>query len=129
MSDIKKNAVCYYRAQKQEGINGQASSCCEYAKRLGYFIVGEYSDCGYSGTTIDRPALQRLIADSHSGSFQYVIVSELGRLNRNSFDAHDFALEFGKCGIKIVSATEDFEIGANTLSGTVIEAIKKAAQC
>lgn len=47
-----------------------------YAGRHGFIITGYYSDCGYPGTTLDRPGLQSLLKSWKAGEFDAVIVTK-----------------------------------------------------
>lgn len=51
---------------------------------LGYELIEEkFSDEGYSGTTLDRPALHRLLGIIRSGGIEKVVIYRLDRLSRN----------------------------------------------
>lgn len=51
---------------------------------MGYVIVEErFDDEGYSGTTLDRPALHRLLGVIRSGGIEQVVIHRLDRLSRN----------------------------------------------
>jgi site-specific DNA recombinase len=51
---------------------------------LGYALVEErFDDEGYSGTTLDRPAFQRVLALIRSGSIDRLVIYRLDRLSRN----------------------------------------------
>ncbi len=53
-------------------------------RSLGYVVVEErFDDEGYSGTTLDRPALHRLLGLIRSGGIEKVVVHRLDRLSRN----------------------------------------------
>jgi len=45
-----------------------------------------YDDCGFSGGTMDRPALKRLLADIDAGKIDVVVVYKVGRLTRSLAD-------------------------------------------
>ena len=45
-----------------------------------------YDDGGFSGATIDRPALQRLLADITAGRVDTVVVYKIDRLTRSLAD-------------------------------------------
>jgi Resolvase, N terminal domain len=45
-----------------------------------------YDDGGYSGGTLDRPALQRLLADIAAAKVDVVVVYKIDRLTRSLFD-------------------------------------------
>ena len=46
-----------------------------------------YTDKGFSGKNIDRPALQRLLADAEAGQIEKILVYRLDRISRS---VHDF---------------------------------------
>jgi site-specific DNA recombinase len=57
-----------------------------------------YDDGGYSGGTLERPALQRLLADIKRGEIDVIVVYKVDRLSRSlldfsklveTFDAHN----------------------------------------
>jgi DNA invertase Pin-like site-specific DNA recombinase len=54
-----------------------------YADARGLIICETYLDAGVSGGTLERPALQRLLADCRAGKIGTVITQDLERLSRN----------------------------------------------
>lgn len=48
--------------------------------------VRDYMDDGYSGSSLDRPGMKRLIKDIESGEITHVIVVKLDRLSRSQKD-------------------------------------------
>jgi len=51
---------------------------------LGCVLVEErFDDEGYSGTTLDRPALHRLLSAIRSGGIEQLVIHRLDRLSRN----------------------------------------------
>ena len=48
--------------------------------------VRDYMDDGYSGSSLDRPGMQRLIHDIQAGEITHVIVVKLDRLSRSQKD-------------------------------------------
>src|SRR5262249_44053912 len=49
-------------------------------------LSAHYDDGGYSGGTLDRPALQRLLTDIRAGKVQIVVVYKVDRLTRSLAD-------------------------------------------
>src|SRR5580704_1239992 len=45
-----------------------------------------YDDGGFSGATLDRPALKRLLADIEAGKVDAVLVHKVDRLSRSLLD-------------------------------------------
>lgn len=106
-------AVIYARysshAQREESIEGQLRVCYDYAAREGLVVVDEYIDRAISGTTDERPAFQRMIADSSSGSFDVVLVYAVDRFARDRYAAATYRHELKRHGIKILSATQPLD--------------------
>jgi len=69
-----------------------------------------YTDAGYSGSNMERPELQRLIADIKKGRIERVIVYKLDRLSRNLRDTM-YLIEdvFLPNNIAFVSLTENLD--------------------
>jgi len=67
-----------------------------------------YDDGGYSGGTLDRPALQRLLADIADGKVDAVVVYKIDRLTRSLFDFAKIVEAFEARGVSFVSITQQF---------------------
>ena len=65
-------------------IRNQGREVYAFAKESEYTVCGIYSDNGCNGLSVERPALQRLIADIESGMITHVVVKDLSRLFRDS---------------------------------------------
>ena len=72
----------------------------------------DYPDGGYSGASLDRPQMQRLIEDISNGLISRVVVYKLDRLSRSQRDTV-FLLEelFLPNGIDFISLSENFDTG------------------
>lgn len=64
-----------------------------YAKKQGIENIEVYSDHGYSGINLNRPAFQRLLFDIESGKIGKVITSDVSRISRDYIQTHKF-IEF-----------------------------------
>ena len=104
-------AVIYARyssdSQTEQSIEGQLRVCKEFAERNGFVIVKEYIDRAISGTTDKRPDFLRMIEDSKSKSFDYVIVYQLDRFARNRYDSAHYKNILRKNDVKVLSAKEN----------------------
>jgi site-specific DNA recombinase len=49
-------------------------------------LEDHYDDGGYSGGTLERPALRRLLADIEAGLIDVVVVYKIDRLSRSLMD-------------------------------------------
>ena len=89
----KLRCAVYTRKSSEEGLemefnslDAQRESCEAYTasqKAEGWVPVPDrYDDGGFSGGTLDRPALKRLLADIEAGRVDVVVVYKIDRLSR-----------------------------------------------
>src|SRR5499433_1803276 len=71
-------------------------------------LTTQYDDGGYSGGTLERPALQRLLADIRAGKIQIVVVYKVDRLTRSLADFAKLIELFDRHGVSFVSVTQQF---------------------
>lgn len=71
------------RAGESLSIENQRSILTEYVSKQGWNIYDEYVDDGISGTTFDRPGVQRLLDDAKTGKINLIICKDLSRFGRN----------------------------------------------
>ncbi|MCO6455500.1 MAG: recombinase family protein [Pirellulaceae bacterium] len=67
-----------------------------------------YDDGGFSGGSMDRPALNRLLADIAAGKVDCVVVYKVDRLSRSLLDFARIMETFDKNGASFVSVTQQF---------------------
>lgn len=74
--------------QAEEGysVGEQESRLRSYCEAYGYMINAVHIDPGYSGATLDRPGINKVINDVRSGYVKKVIVWKLDRLSRSQKD-------------------------------------------
>lgn len=87
METINKLIAIYARVstanQEEEGtVQNQLIQLHEYAEKHGYKIVEEYIDEGWSGSILQRPALDRLRNDARGASWKSVLIYDPDRLAR-----------------------------------------------
>ena len=97
------------QAQRQrDTIASQREAVLDHARRCGWAIPDAYvfADDGFSGATLERPALEALRDGVASGEVETVLVWSVDRLSRNF--AHQILLqeEFARTGAKIVCVQE-----------------------
>ncbi|MFT4106220.1 MAG: recombinase family protein [Lacrimispora sp.] len=83
--------ACYVRVSTDNqlenySIEEQTDRLKAYCKAKDITIVKFYTDGGYSGGNINRPALQQLLSDVENKSLDAVIVYKLDRLSRSQKD-------------------------------------------
>lgn len=115
MKTINKVAI-YVRVstnmQAEEGysIDEQIDKLKTYCEIKDWAVYDVYKDAGFSGSNIERPALERLIQDATEKKFDTVLVYKLDRLSRSQKDTL-YLIEdvFSKNDIAFLSLQENFD--------------------
>ena len=116
----------YTRKSTEEGLDqafnsldAQRESCEAYIasqRHEGWKEMPDrYDDGGFSGGTMERPGLRRLIEDAQAGRFDMVVVYKVDRLSRSLLDFSRMIELFDNRGISFVSVTQSFN--TNTSMG------------
>lgn len=91
-----------------------AESYITSQKSEGWIILPDrYDDGGYTGANIDRPALQRLIADIKEGKINCVVVYKVDRLSRSLLDFVQLLELFEKHNVTFISVTQAFNTNSS----------------
>jgi predicted site-specific integrase-resolvase len=109
----------YTRKSSEEGLeqefnslDAQREACEAYIKSqksTGWVALPDvYDDGGISGGTMDRPALQRLLADIGAGRVDTVVVYKVDRLTRSLNDFAKIVEAFDSKDVSFVSVTQQF---------------------
>src|SRR6202167_1986053 len=117
-SPIRRCAI-YTRKSSEEGLEQDFNSLHAQREACEAFIksqVGEgwrlirtaYDDGGLSGGTMERPALQRLLADIGQGLIDVVVVYKVERLSRSLADFAKMVEVFDARGVSFVAVTQQF---------------------
>ena len=78
-------------------------------KHQGWIEIPEhYDDGGFSGGTLDRPALQRLIHDVEENKVDMIVVYKIDRLTRSLLDFSKLIETLDKHNCSFVSVTQNF---------------------
>ena len=86
-----------------------AHSYIESQKHEGWILVGDrYDDGGFSGGTMERPALQRLLRDVEHGTIDVIVVYKVDRLSRSLTDFARIVDIFERHDVSFVSVTQAF---------------------
>ena len=93
-------------------LDAQRDSCEAYVasqRAEGWLLVRDrYDDGGYSGGTLERPALRRLLADIEAGRVDCVVTYKLDRLSRSLTDFVKLMETLDAHGVTFVSVTQAF---------------------
>jgi hypothetical protein len=96
--------------QNFNSLDTQREACTAFIqsqKHEGWTVITtEYDDGGYSGGTMERPGLQRLLADIENGWIDVVVVYKVDRLTRALSDFAKLVEIFDRCGVSFVSITQ-----------------------
>jgi site-specific DNA recombinase len=115
----KMRCAIYTRKSSEEGLeqafnslDAQREACAAFIlsqKHEGWVVLPAlYDDGGFSGGTMDRPALQRLLDDIRAGQVDVVVVYKIDRLTRSLFDFAKIVEAFDARGVSFVSITQQF---------------------
>ena len=98
--------------QEFNSLDAQREACEAFVasqRGLGWVALSAgYDDGGISGGTMDRPALQRLLADVDGGKVDLVVVYKVDRLTRSLFDFAKIIQAFDAKNVSFVSVTQQF---------------------
>jgi len=93
-------------------LDAQREACEAYItsqKHEGWVCLrGQYDDGGFSGGNMDRPALQKLIADIEKGRVDAVIVYKIDRISRSLLDFAKLMELFEQHEVAFTSITQQF---------------------
>ncbi len=114
---IKRRCAVYTRKSSEEGLeqefnslDAQREACEAYIasqRSEGWVLVRDrYDDGGISGGTLERPGLQRLIADIEDGLVDVVVVYKIDRLSRSLADFAKLVEVFDRNDVTFVSLTQ-----------------------
>lgn len=96
------------QADKGYSLNEQEERIKAYCKAKNWELIRIYSDGGFSGGNLDRPALQELIRDIKA--YDIVLVNKLDRLSRSQKDTLYLIQDvFALNGCSFVSMQESFD--------------------
>ena len=119
-----KRAVIYARyssdSQTEQSIEGQLRVINKFALDNDYTITDTYIERAMTGTNDNRPAFQKMIADSSYHKFDYVLVYKLDRFARSKFDSAIHKRTLKNNGVKVISATEGIP---DTPEGIILESM------
>ena len=86
-----------------------AEAYIQSQRQNGWVALGErYDDGGFSGASLERPALQRLMAGIDAGRIDCVMVYKVDRLSRSLLDFARLMECFDRRGVSFVSVTQEF---------------------
>jgi len=115
----KRRCAIYTRKSTEEGLDqtfntldAQREACAAYIKSQSHEgwkpVPARYDDGGWSGGSLERPALQQLLADVRERRVDVIVVYKIDRLTRSLTDFARLAELFDEHGASFVSVTQQF---------------------
>ena len=115
----KVRCAIYTRKSSEEGLEQDFNSLHAQREACAAYIVSQasegwsqlpepYDDGGLSGGTLERPALQRLLANVEAGKIDIVVVYKVDRLTRSLLDFSKLVETMDKAKVSFVSVTQSF---------------------
>ena len=124
---VSNTAAIYARYsstnQREESIEAQVRACQDYARKNGLVIVDTYADSAKTGTNAEREEFQRMIADSATGKFEFVIVHKLDRFSRDRYDSVVYKRKLRSNGVTLRSVLENLDGSPESL---ILESLLEA---
>jgi len=114
---MSKNCAIYTRVSTDMQAEKEFSSCEAQEEKIKSFVNSQnnwqvfkvYSDAGYSGATLNRPAIQQLLSDLKKEKIDIVLVYKIDRLTRSPKDFYQLIEFFEQSKIDFISITERFD--------------------
>jgi site-specific DNA recombinase len=115
-----KRCAIYTRKSTDAGLDREVNSlvtqrevCQAYirsqAHRNWTELPRHYDDGGYSGGTLERPAMKRLLGDIESGRIDIVVIYKIDRLSRSLTDFVRLMDVLQRYDVSFVSVTQTFD--------------------
>jgi site-specific DNA recombinase len=109
----------YTRVSTEQGLeqdfnslDAQREACEAYIKSQAHegwrLVRDRYDDGGFSGGSMDRPALQKLLIDVRARRINVIVVYKVDRLTRSLADFANLVETFDAHGVSFVSVTQSF---------------------
>jgi site-specific DNA recombinase len=119
MASKQVRCAVYTRKSSEEGLEqsfnsleAQREACCAFVLSQRHegcvALNNRYDDGGFSGGTMERPALKLLLDDVLAGNVDTVVVYKVDRLTRSLTDFAKIIEVFDSHGVSFVSVTQQF---------------------
>jgi site-specific DNA recombinase len=93
-------------------LDAQRESCEAYIKSQAHegwrLVPARYDDGAFSGASLDRPALQKLLTEVRAGRIDIIVVYKVDRLTRSLADFAKLVELFDQHSVSFVSVTQSF---------------------
>jgi DNA invertase Pin-like site-specific DNA recombinase len=105
-------AALYSRVARADdfAMETQRGRLLDFAKQQGHEDCMEYSDNGFNGLSLERPAFAKMEADIIEGKISTVIVRCLDRISRDYVLTDKWVSWLGKRGVSIIALDGSHEV-------------------
>ncbi|MBI5208165.1 MAG: recombinase family protein [Candidatus Firestonebacteria bacterium] len=125
----KSKCAIYTRVSTDNQAEVEFNSCEAQEAKIKSFIASQenmeifkvYSDVGFTGANIKRPALQEILEDVKQKRINLIISYKIDRLTRSPKDFYQLIELFDKYSVDFISVTERFD--TSTPSGRLLRNI------
>jgi site-specific DNA recombinase len=128
----------YTRKSTEEGLEQEFNSLAAQREAAQAYIASQqhagwvclpqsYDDGGFSGGTLDRPAMIRLLTAIRAGQIDCVVTHRVDRLSRSLLDFAKMMETFDEHGVSFVSVTQQFHT-ATSMGRLVLNVLLSFAQ-
>ena len=125
MQQQQKTVAIYARVSTdRQKVDMQIRELRDFVNRSGWKIFDEYSDQGYTGANIRRPAFAEMMYEARKRRFDVLLVWKLDRLSRSLKDLINTLDELGSLGIHFISY--DNNLDTTTPTGKLVFQIIRA---
>ena len=119
----------YSRVSGKEQLEGESIPCQEAehskrAKEVGASLIYHISDLGKTGRDFSKRKLGLILQLARAGKIKKLIVSDIDRLGRNTFQLMLFLFQLKLYGVTLVTHTEVYDV--NDLANLIVVAVKAA---
>ena len=105
------------KAGESLSIENQRAILKRFTEENGGTITGEYIDDGWSGTSFERPAVQRLLEDAKNGKIDTILVKDLSRFGRNYIQVGQYVdYIFPAYGTRFIALSDNVDTADRTCS-------------
>ena len=121
------HVALYIRLSKEDETEGPSQSVTnqkslleEFVKQHRLSVYDTYIDDGWSGTSFDRPAFQRMIADIEAKKVNMVITKDLSRLGRDYImTGHYMERYFPERRVRYISLLDGIDTGVESTANDI----------
>ena len=121
------HAALYIRLSKEDesegpsqSVQNQESLLREFVQQHRLIVYDTYIDDGWSGTSFDRPAFQRMIADIEAKKVNMVITKDLSRLGRDYIlTGHYMERYFPEHRVRYISLLDGIDTGVDSTANDI----------